>query len=132
MADGRENLIPFNELSEEEHRELASRGGKASVEARRKKKAMKEQMETLLSMPIKSPQLKAQLKEQLGLEDEQMDNQMALIVAMWKEAVAGNTSAMNIIREITGEKVIEINVNSVTDEKVKEIERYLDEKATMA
>lgn len=132
MADGRENLIPFNELSEEEHRELASRGGKASAEARRKKKAMKEQMETLLSMPIKSPQLKAQLKEQLGLEDEQMDNQMALIVAMWKEAVAGNTSAMNIIREITGEKVIEINVNSVTDDKVKEIERYLDEKATMA
>ena len=132
MADGRENLIPFNELTEEQHREIASKGGKASAEVRRKKKAMKEQMETLLSMPVHDERLKAQLQALSGITDEQMDNQMALIVAMWKEAVSGNTSAMNIIREITGEKVIEINVNSVTDDKVKEIERYLDEKATMA
>ena len=36
-----ENLKPFNTLTEREQRELASKGGKASVEARRKKKGLK-------------------------------------------------------------------------------------------
>ena len=31
--DGRENLIPFDELTEEEQRKIASKGGKASVKA---------------------------------------------------------------------------------------------------
>ena len=40
--DGRENLIPFDELTEEEQRKIASKGGKASVKARREKKLLSE------------------------------------------------------------------------------------------
>lgn len=38
----KEDLIPFNKLSEAEHKEIASRGGKASVKARRAKKQCKK------------------------------------------------------------------------------------------
>ena len=47
-----ENLIPFGERTESEQRAIQSAGGKASGEARRKRKAMKEQAELLLSLPF--------------------------------------------------------------------------------
>ena len=36
------NLIPFNKLTESQQREIASKGGKASVEAKRKRKTLKK------------------------------------------------------------------------------------------
>ena len=38
--DGTKNLIPYNQLTKEKQRELVVKGGKASVEARRRKKTM--------------------------------------------------------------------------------------------
>lgn len=127
MANGHENLIPFNELTEEEHREIASKGGKASVIARRKKKAMKEQVELLLSLPLVDTDAIARFKE-LGIDDENIDNQMAMVLAQWQKALGGDTSAFNAIRELTGERVQEIKVNQVTDSKVAELEAYLNAK----
>lgn len=45
---GQENLIPFNKLTEDEQRELARKGGKASVKARRERKTIAETMQKLL------------------------------------------------------------------------------------
>jgi len=39
------NLIPFDAMSSERHRELSARGGRASGEARRNKKALREQLQ---------------------------------------------------------------------------------------
>ena len=36
--NGRNNLIPFNQLTQEQHREIARKGGKASAEARKQRK----------------------------------------------------------------------------------------------
>lgn len=47
-----QNLIPFDQLSEKEHRELASRGGHASVEARRKKKEIAEIARMVLEQQV--------------------------------------------------------------------------------
>lgn len=121
-----DNLIPFNELTEEEARELSRKGGKASVQARRKKKAMREQMETLLSLPLKDDRIKRKF-EALGIDTDDMDNQMALVVATYQQALKGNTNAINIVREIIGERIQEIKVNTSIDEKVKELEKTLDE-----
>lgn len=121
-----DNLIPFNELTQEQQREIASKGGKASVEAKRKKKAMREQMEMLLSLPLKDDRVKRKF-EALGIDTDDMDNQMALMVATYQQALKGNTNAINIVREIIGERVQEIKVNTNIDEKVKELEKVLDE-----
>ena len=97
-----ENLIPyrFNKRSANEARENGSKGGKKSGEVRRQRKAMKEQMEMLLSLPFKQEK---QLKfmKNLGIEEEEIDNQMALIVAIYGKALKGDVQAFNTIREVT-------------------------------
>lgn len=94
------NLIPFNKRTENEQREYAKKGGQKSGEVRRQRKAMKEQMEMLLSLPFKQEK---QLKfmKSLGIEEEEIDNQMALMVAMYAKALKGDVQAFNSIREVT-------------------------------
>ena len=48
MAKGQENLIPLNQRTKEEQREIQVAGGKASGEARREKATMKKTLEMLL------------------------------------------------------------------------------------
>lgn len=103
---GEENLIPFNELSEEEQRKIRSMGGKKSVEVRRKKKAMREQAEMLLSLPLKSPELKARMRK-MGIDTDNLDNQMTMLVAIWHKAAKGDISAASFLRDLTGEKPAE-------------------------
>ena len=119
-----ENLQPVK--SKKEARERGRNGGIASGKAKRQRKAMKEQMEMLLSLPLKNDKAKAKFKE-LGIETDDMDNQMALVVAMYQKALKGDTSAMNIVREITGERVQQISIDTNVDEKVKELNIILDD-----
>ena len=95
-----QNLIPGNKRSQSEARENGRKGGQKSGEVRRQRKAMKEQMEMLLSLPFKQEE---QLKfmKSLGIEEEEIDNQMALMVAMYAKALKGDVQAFNSIREVT-------------------------------
>lgn len=51
---GQENLIPFNERTEEEQRKLARQGGIRSGEVRREKATMKATLEMLLDEKYKN------------------------------------------------------------------------------
>ena len=97
-----QNLIPyrFNKRSANEARENGSKGGKKSGEVRRKRKAMKEQMEMLLSLPFKGIRQLSFMRD-LGIEENDIDNQMALIVALYGKALKGDVQAFNTIREVT-------------------------------
>lgn len=105
------NLIPWNKRTEKEQREYARKGGKKSGEVRRQRKAMKEQAELLLSLPFKltdrnGNELKEVL-EKLGIDEENIDNQMAMIVALWKTALGNGrnqVTAVQELRDIIGEK----------------------------
>lgn len=127
MANNEENLIPFNELTQEEQRKLAQKGGKASVEARRKKKLIKDQFELLLSLPLKDEKAKKKL-EALGIDADNIDNQMAMVISMWQKALKGDVSAFNSIREVTGEKVERIEISKSTDEVIAEVDKYINKK----
>ena len=96
------NLIPyrFNKRSANEARENGSKGGKKSGEVRRKRKAMKEQMEMLLTLPVKNQEQYSFISN-LGIDKKEIDNQMALIVAMYAKALKGDVQAFNAIREVT-------------------------------
>ena len=95
-----QNLIPFtSNQSREEAKKNGSKGGKKSGEVRRKRKAMKEQMEMLLSLPFKQSEALDFMKD-LGIEEDNLDNQMALIVAMYGKALKGDVQAFNTIREV--------------------------------
>ena len=87
--DGTGNLISLTNRTKEEQREIAIKGGKASGEARRKNRNMKECLKMLLSLDVKSPKAREQLKA-LGIDDKEMTNQMALMVSMLNKALKGD------------------------------------------
>ena len=49
------NLIPFNERTESEQREIAQKGGIASGAARRRKRSMRQAADYYLSLPDDRP-----------------------------------------------------------------------------
>ena len=95
------NLIPVR--TKEEARERGRKGGKKSGESRKNKKLLKEYMETLLDMPTtKKSQLKTM--RQIGVKEEDMNNKMALTVALFIKATSGDMSAIKEIRNLIGEE----------------------------
>lgn len=71
MANNIENLKP---LSTKKAREIGSKGGKASVRARRKKKFLKEQLETLMLLDLPENKLKDDMRK-LGIEEADLSIQ---------------------------------------------------------
>ena len=95
-----ENLIPFTgEQSREEAVKNGKKGGKASGEARRKKKALREEMEELLSITLKNEKLIQNLQS-LGIPAEKGATlQTAISAAMIHQAARGNVKAYNAIKD---------------------------------
>ena len=102
----REDLIPFNELTVEEHKEIARKGGKASVKARRAKKNMKESLEILLSMPLKGGKAAdvEQIKNFAELKGKNITVEQAMLIAQIQKALKGDTQALSFLRDTSGQK----------------------------
>ena len=100
-----QNLLKGDDIHKFTHEE-ASRGGKASAESRRLKKTMRENAELLLSLPLQKGKLKEQIRS-LGIEDEEITNQMALIVSLFQKAMKGDVTAFNSLQATVGEKPTE-------------------------
>lgn len=92
---------PINKRPPDEQKALSSKGGKASGVARRKKREMRKQMEYLLSIDLTDSRTHKRL-EKLGIPDSQNNNQMAVVVAMFQKAVAGDVRAAEFIRDLLG------------------------------
>lgn len=131
--NGQENLIPFNERTEEEQREIARKGGIASGEARRRKRDIKDSLDILLSMPFKldgnsAEMVRTQLNK-LGVPEEDIDNQMAMAFSMFVNSVGTGknaVSAATFIRDTLGEKPKEkVELTNDIDESIAEMEKYL-------
>ena len=97
------NLVPFDERTESEQREIASAGGKASGKARRRKKSLKQKMQLLLSLPAAGND-QAELAA-MGVEPGDMDNEMVLIKALFLAAAEGDTKAFDRIQDVLGKSV---------------------------
>ena len=125
MANSLDNLRP-NITTTEQAQALGRKGGLASVESKRRKKTMRENAELLLSLPLKDGKLKEQIKA-LGLPDDDLTNQMAIMASMWKKALAGDVSAFSALQATIGEKpVAEVVLTpKKTDIDVEEIKKRL-------
>ena len=127
-----ENLTKMGKnrgLTSEEAQEIGRKGGIASGEARKEKKKMKDQAELLLSLAVKNPKLKKVMQD-LGLDEEEQTNQMAMIISVMNKAITkGDVQAFNTLQATIGEKPIEkIEVSKTTDETILEVEKYLNSK----
>lgn len=98
-----QNLVPFGERTESEQRKIASAGGKASGKARRRKKSMKQKMQLLLSLPAADND-QTELTA-MGVDPEDMDNEMVLVKALFLAAAEGDTRAFDRIQDVLGRSV---------------------------
>ena len=118
-----ENLIPFtSDQSREEAKKNGRKGGIKSGEVRRQRKAMKEQMDLLLSLPFnvtdRNGNAIVDSLEFLGIDKEEIDNQMAMNIALWKTAINSNSSQqINAIKEIRD--IVKDEQSSGDDDKVQ-------------
>ena len=98
---GEENLIPFSERTKEEAREMGRKGGKASGAARRRKRSLKEAADLYLSLPVEDKRRWNKLARRY-LDAEEIDNQMAMIVALWDGAVSGDARSAKVLIDLIG------------------------------
>jgi hypothetical protein len=96
-GDDMGNLIPINERTKDEQREITQKGGKASGKSRRQRKAIREQLDELLSLPVKDKETRDELRK-MGLRDP--DNNALVTVALFKQATAGNVKAIEMITKM--------------------------------
>lgn len=96
----------FLNMTPEERREAGRKGGIASGEAKRRKKAMRERLEVLLELPIKSGK-KADLesiKNFTALKGANITVEDAVMLAQIQKALKGDTAAAIFVRDTVGEK----------------------------
>lgn len=124
------NLIPFDERTESERREIAVEGGKASGESRRKRKALREAFESLLASEI-SVDLAEALNEKvtsLGIDTTNFTVNDYIALAQIINAIKGDNKSFEIIRDTVGEKPVEKIAHAEIDPAVLEkVERIVKE-----
>lgn len=99
----------FAKMTPEERRENGRKGGIASGESKRKKKAMRELLEVLLDMPMK-PGKRADIDNVRSFADLKGKNitvQDAVMLAQIQKALKGDTTAAAFLRDTAGEKPTE-------------------------
>ena len=96
------NLIPMDRRSQSEARELGREGGKASGAARRRKRSLKEAADIYLSLPVSDRRTWNKIARN-GVDPEDIDNQMAMIIGLTMAATAGDAKAAKIIVDLLGE-----------------------------
>ena len=118
-VEGYPNLIANSERTPEELRAQTSRAGKASGEARRRRKTFAEGLKELLSMPEDDPEVRA-LLQKLGLEGTMQD---AMNVAQIRQAKKGDSDAFRLVRDTVGEKPREeLEIGGLADRPIQTID----------
>ena len=101
---GKENLQPVR--STDEARERGKAGGIASGKARREKKALRETLEDLLAMPMKTGKKDEleKIKCIAAIKGKNITMQEAIMLAMLQKAAKGDVRAAEYIRDTIGQK----------------------------
>lgn len=116
-----QNLKAFgsNKLTEREQREIQRKGGRASAEARKNKKDLKEALEVLLETEFSD----RKGNKKLGSD--------VIASALFKQASNGNVKAFQTIRDTVGQKPVDkVEVSKPTSETVKEMHEYFKSRET--
>lgn len=96
------NLIPNDKRTPEERRRNARKAGIASGKARRARKTARECAEIYLSLPVSDKNKWSKLSKD-GVEADNIDNMMQMVVAMVKAGQEGNVAAFQAVLKLVGE-----------------------------
>lgn len=102
-----QNLMPIQEVNSrrtrEQHSEDSRRAGIASGVARRRKRSLREAADLFLSLPVAGPAKNKMTAA--GLDPDDIDNQMAMIVGLTVRATKGDARAAKVLIDLLGEDV---------------------------
>ena len=99
---GEKNLSPVDQRRKEEARECGRAGGIASGAARRRKKSLREAADLYLSLPVSDRRRWNKIARK-GVDPEDVDNQMAMIIGLTEAATQGDARAAKIIVDLLGD-----------------------------
>lgn len=108
-----QNLIPMDQRTVEEARELGRSGGRASGVSRRRKRSLREAADLYLSMPVANRRNWNKIAKE-GVDPEDIDNQMAMIIGLTQAAMGGDAKAAKIIVDLIGENAKDDQTEAVT------------------
>lgn len=98
-----QNLVPLNQRTKSEQREIQSAGGTASGASRRRKHSLKACADLYLSLPPADCRRWNKIARQ-GVAHEDIDNQMAMVIGLTERAIKGDARAAKVIIDLLGEK----------------------------
>lgn len=96
------NLIPLNERTKEEQREIARKGGIASGKARRKKKLLRQILDEIGESRLNTNEAK-DIAKALSMNKRDVTYDVAIMFKAVNEAMNGNIKAMEFIRDTRGQ-----------------------------
>ena len=126
-----DNLIKAEDLTSDELRNRAKKGGKASGKARRDKREQKQIILDVLSMPLKEGSIE-DITSLYGAEGANLSVNQAIVIEQIKKALKGDTKAAEYIRDTAGQKPsdkVQLDTGVNIDEAIKNIDSYLKGRA---
>ena len=95
----------FSNMTPEERKENGRKGGIASGEAKRAKKAMRERLEILLDLPMKAGKGAdiENIRNFAALKGKNITVQDAVMIAQIHKALRGDTNAAMFVRDTSGQ-----------------------------
>lgn len=81
-------------------------GGRKSGKVRRQKKLLKDLIHEFGTLEVKNPKVRKTMEE-MGIDPEQMTNDMGTVVAQYMSALKGNTQAFLALRDTKEEKPVD-------------------------
>lgn len=94
-----QNLVP---LTTEKAREIGSKGGKASVKARRQRKTLAQIGDMIGGLDIKSEKNR-DIMRKAGIDDEDMINDVGMLFRLNMKAQNGDTKAIELLSKLRGQ-----------------------------
>ena len=98
------NLIPFDERTESEQREIARQGGIASGKARREKQQTKQILSELLSIQNKDFAVFQKLAQKLGLQGDLSIHEVFTTICLLNSVKSGNLGDLERLSKLLGEE----------------------------
>jgi hypothetical protein len=102
--------------------EEQSKGGKASGETRRRRKALRDSMNMLLEMQPTAKEFNKLIEA--GFEPEEIDNSLMVTLALFNQSKKGDVQAIKELRNLIGEDKPDANAEyTKVDELIASIDR---------
>lgn len=125
----------LSKLTKEQLSENGKKGGIASGKSKQAKKAMREELEAILNLPVKKS-VKGKVNKLLtvdtakAIEDFQRENttmQTQILLKLTTKAASGDLKAIQLISDIMIDKKMNLDVNAEAKVQVKEVDSLAED-----